>query len=250
MKKLSFGLISFLFTFIYFPVQAESMCSQVVQAAVNYRGECQQFSNPCQVPKDWKKVPSCDLIEANTGVSLEEKSTNRRYTFFRAKPAENQAVDAVTYKTNNRYGSGNLTRGNVNRTGDLDEKNTRKYTTRYGRSSLHTKSAGANATSIKDKGTYQRIARASGPLRTGYLENKPKWEVQQQNHVKKLGTDFENKPWESNIQTQIKERLEKKRKQKEAYLDSLEKDKMDVLKQGGYRDSSIGDLNSYTERSE
>lgn len=42
---------------------AQEMCIQVIQPAVNMHGVCREFSTPCAVPANWKKVPSCDLIE-------------------------------------------------------------------------------------------------------------------------------------------------------------------------------------------
>lgn len=235
------------------PVSAESVCSQVVTAAVNYRGECQYFANPCQVPADMKKVPSCDLVETSDGVSLEEKNEMRRQAYFRTKPAENNQLASITYEkraTNYRgFGSGTLTRGNVNRSGVLEAKNTRKFSNNLVRSSYYTKTAGGDESTNLRSGMFRRAARASGPERTGVFENKPKWSVQQQRHAAELPTDFANKPWESEVQTRIKEYQARKRAERAAYRQSVEdSDGMSELRQGGYRESSIGELERYIER--
>jgi hypothetical protein len=65
-----------------------------------------------------------------------------------------------------------------------------------------------------------------------------------------IPTDFDNRPWESETQIRVKAQIEKKRAQREKYLESMDGDRMDVLTRGGYRESSTGDLDNYTERTE
>lgn len=252
MKKISFGLLLLISGFGLIPnVSADSVCTQIVTAAVNYRGECQYFSNPCQVPSTMKKVPSCDLVEHEVGLSLEDKAAQRRTTFFRARPAENNQLADKTYnRTYRRYGSGSLTRGNVNRSGRLQERNTRQHSGALGRSTINTKTSGPEQSSIRRTSTYKRVARATGIKRTGLLEDTTKWNVQKERHSSAFPTDFSARNWESNTQTRIKERSERKRADRRMYLESLEKDKLSILKRGGYRHSRVGDLHNYTQREE
>lgn len=255
MKKISFALALIIGSMYLAPVTtAQSVCTQVVTAAVNYRGECQLFANPCQVPSDWKTLPtsSCEAVSTKEGISLETRAEQRRQQFFRAKPAENKQLESKIYEqpAHMSYGTGALTRGNVNRSGSMQERNTRKFTNRYGRSSQNTKTAGTGRTSALRTGTYKRMARAAGLSRTGAFESKPKWSTQQQRHSKSVPTDFDNRPWESETQIRVKAQIEKKRAQREKYLESMDGDRMDVLTRGGYRESSTGDLDNYTERTE
>ncbi len=113
----------FLFTLIAFAfsgvASAQTMCAQMIQAAVSPNGSCQEFATPCDVPADWKSVPSCDLInqEASTKTSLEARM-NGRISKMRAywdikKAAKAAAAKKVSNKNFNRIGSGTMTRSNL-----------------------------------------------------------------------------------------------------------------------------------------
>lgn len=113
----------FLFTLSAFALSgvasAQTMCAQMIQAAVDPNGMCQEFATPCDVPEDWKSVPSCDLInqEVSTSTSLEAKMNGRiakmRAYWDMKKAAKAEAGEQVTNKNFNRIGSGTFTRSNL-----------------------------------------------------------------------------------------------------------------------------------------
>lgn len=110
----------FLFTLSTFTLSgvasAQTMCTQVIQAAVSPNGICQEFSTPCDVPEDWKSVPSCDLVnQENTNtVSLESKMNDRivkMRAFWEMKKAERKSTEPTETNRNfSRIGSGAITR--------------------------------------------------------------------------------------------------------------------------------------------
>ena len=60
MKKLIFSLSVFLPALVF---AKADVCVQKLQSAVSPRGTCEIFSTPCEVPDDWKKVPSCKDVK-------------------------------------------------------------------------------------------------------------------------------------------------------------------------------------------
>lgn len=105
-----------------FVAQAQNACVQVIQPAVSPDGICQEYSTPCDVPEDWKSVPSCDLIDVNEDAnkpSLEQKMHTRlaqmRAYWKMKKAEENSMPETSNNETFNRIGSGNLTRNDRNR---------------------------------------------------------------------------------------------------------------------------------------
>lgn len=101
-------------------IQAQDMCAQVIQPAVSPGGICQEYSTPCDVPEDYKAVPSCDLIDQSDQTdkpSLEQKMQSRRAQMRAYWAKKKAAQDDSTSKTDdnnsfNRFGSGSLTRSN------------------------------------------------------------------------------------------------------------------------------------------
>ncbi len=63
-------------------------CAQVIQPAINAKGECKEFSTPCEVPADWKKVNSCADFQTETKNPNFDKANNRRYQSKWAKLRE------------------------------------------------------------------------------------------------------------------------------------------------------------------
>jgi|GEM_PF-5783802 len=100
-----------------YTVQAQDICIQVIQPAVSPDGVCQEYATPCDVPEDWKSVPSCDLIDTEEvkKPSLEQKQ-NARLAKMRAYwQAKKAAQSGQTSKANsnssfNKIGSGRYTR--------------------------------------------------------------------------------------------------------------------------------------------
>jgi len=93
-------------------------CVEKTQAAVAPNGECQEFPTPCDVPSDWKHVPSCENVkDMNFGLTPED-ATERRYKL------KMQALSRKTSNTKNleervsakyrRLGGGSFTRSTKN----------------------------------------------------------------------------------------------------------------------------------------
>ncbi len=58
---------------------SSAMCIQVITPAVSPHGECQIFPTPCDVPSDWKKISSCDLVKpAESGLDIRDVEERRR----------------------------------------------------------------------------------------------------------------------------------------------------------------------------
>jgi len=62
-----------------FSANSDIACIQVIQPAINANGECKEFSTPCDVPADWKKVNSCADFQAETKNPNFDKANKRRY---------------------------------------------------------------------------------------------------------------------------------------------------------------------------
>lgn len=69
----------FLLAFVLSPafVFADELTCERDQAAVNPRGDCMVFSTSCQVPDDWKRVPSCNLVERVRKSTLDDAIERR-----------------------------------------------------------------------------------------------------------------------------------------------------------------------------
>lgn len=84
MKKTFLLSIALLAPFMSFAVNSDQYndlaCVQVIQAAINTNGECKEFSTPCDVPNDWKKVDSCsNFTQKKEYSSSIDSNTKRRY---------------------------------------------------------------------------------------------------------------------------------------------------------------------------
>ena len=91
--KLKFLLLAFVLspTFVF----ADELTCERAQAAVNPRGDCMVFSTSCQVPDDWKRVPSCDLVErvrtSDTSNTVDRRFGVNYWDQLRQKRRENLA---------------------------------------------------------------------------------------------------------------------------------------------------------------
>lgn len=122
MKKILFLFPVFLFLFMTSSTSAQDVCIQVIQPAVDANGNCQEFSTPCDVPDNWKKLPvaSCSEVKTNTnGSRIDEVDQRRRVRWARAlrKKAleKNPEIEARKYKKRSdrpRFGRGGYTKNN------------------------------------------------------------------------------------------------------------------------------------------
>ncbi len=198
MKK-SLCLPLLLLTIFYSTVNA-NICIQVQQSAVNQEGECKTFSTPCDVPEDWRHVPSCDIIkDKDTGTDLEKRMNKRRILlrrnrFKRAKKLEkNSDEDAAkkrirkkrTFRSNRnrRYTSERPVKNGKRRTFTRKNysaaaRNRVKYLNRHIHGGLEHE---GDTTSTERKARRQKTHKIMSNVskrRTGKLSNKPKWTTQ------------------------------------------------------------------------
>ena len=92
MKKISILSIALLAPLLTFGMSSDMMCDQVIQPAINAQGQCQEFSTPCDVPADWKKVSSCDNFaekKSSTISDATKRRHNSKWAKLRAKAAQN-----------------------------------------------------------------------------------------------------------------------------------------------------------------
>ncbi len=107
--------------FLASTAHAEEACIQTTQPAVSPDGVCEIFSTPCDVPDDWKSIPSCDLVSGEgreARLSLEAKMKKRLETLRKrlAERKANQENGTDGEKAQNRpkrLGSGSFTRQNA-----------------------------------------------------------------------------------------------------------------------------------------
>lgn len=206
---ITFGLVS--------GTSAQTACIQSIQAAVSPQGKCQQFSNPCQVPNDWKKVSSCDLIEEKpVGKRIDEVLERRYAGFSKRKTAEKKP--RTTSRSVRKITGGSWLRSERNKqqTQSTEKTDYSKRRVSSGRRSYarnYTKNyAGRNEkTSAKNNNSNRRrLAIASGATRTGALSNKAKWNVEAKQRFTKKDYSKKNKYWKSRA-TLRNEALQKKR---------------------------------------
>lgn len=143
MKKLLFLAILVLPLSVFAADDAplSQSCIQVIQPAVSPEGTCEVFPTPCDVPEDWRKISSCDLIEPEDfGASLSQLDQRRRMQ--RVNRIQQQARLQERENTTNkkavgmpRIGRARFTK-NRERTEtsfDIDSKNRASHYTQRGR---------------------------------------------------------------------------------------------------------------------
>lgn len=117
--KLRYLLITTLLALPAFHLaQAQDACIQVTQTAVSPDGVCQTFPTPCDVPSDWKAVPSCDLVDTVDNPSLESKMNSRvarMQQYWRLKKQQSQSKDLRKNAKSGKLGSGSYTRSDRSR---------------------------------------------------------------------------------------------------------------------------------------
>jgi hypothetical protein len=225
------------------------MCVQVTQAAINAQGECKNFSTPCNVPNDWKKVSSCENFE-NTKekrTSIAE-NTERRYNnkWIKLREKSRKTLNKPTNSTSKQKvflrQSRKFVKNNKNRIKNLlDRKsNTRKNWN----SSFRKRVSPARQKMIDQKQKLQKIKNdskrrnlrhqvqgsATKMNRSGKLSNKF-WTTQEKSRKKYSKIDSET----------IKKGLRSRQPFRKAKPKKINREKHAKLRRS-YRKSSIGNL--------
>ncbi len=174
---------------------APNFCTQVIQPAVGPNGQCKEFSTPCQVPEDWKAIPSCDLVEDENkkSISLEEKmKKNQRKFKGKVRKIRNQYSQGIR-RVKKNTGIARRTRAYVN---PSQKRSTKKYRTQsrrvlsslglQRRNELKLKGLTAKKTDrkIKERFTRPALSSRTNVKRTGKLKSTQKWKIEKKSHFK------------------------------------------------------------------
>ncbi len=216
-------------------------CIQVIQPAVSPEGVCQEFTTPCDVPDDWKSIPSCEIIERQTErTSLEQKMQSRsermrRYWQLKAQTASTPSDRRMNSKSF-RVGRGSLTRGNARyrrlptqTTTDTDEitattdKNYHKLDQykRYLRKGGYVQ----EGDTTKQERTERRqsrapvYSRANRTNRSGNLKNTIQWSVLSRQHTTQK--NYGRNPY--NLQSKYNQSQREKRAENRQTIDIRER---------------------------
>lgn len=172
-------------------------CIQKVQAAISSDGQCRLFSNPCNVPNDWKHISSCENFKEDTEGKDISDINKRRFDISKWK---NKRKNTTTSKKPKRALKRTISGGTWNRISskkaDLSEKkNRRTFSKRkhYSRKLFEDKK---EKTQTPYKRTARRrLATATSPRKTGKISN-IKWSTNKNNHFRKK--DYSKKrAWKS-----------------------------------------------------
>ena len=198
-------------------LSANLICIQKNQPAVSPTGVCQIYSSSCDVPEDWKSIPSCDLASKDKRAftkTLAERMLERfggRIWNGRQKVAQDKRQNAKTY----RQGSGQYTRINrryhrlststeQNKTG-IDKTSTRKNYNlrgllnrkRYSRKGGYDTNTDVDTPKQENKGRYRPgIISRNQKSTKGTLSN-VRWKVQTQDHFRTK--NYGKKPLQSSF---------------------------------------------------
>ncbi len=103
--------------FILPSLAATEVCTEKVQPAISPDGQCQVFRDSCDVPEDWRSVPSCELAQTEKiGLSLAERLQHRQVLRSQAtKNSETTTEETKTEKTRSARGGTKISRGALTR---------------------------------------------------------------------------------------------------------------------------------------
>lgn len=211
------GLI--LFSPIFASAQADEpmMCAQVIKSAISPSGHCQTFKTPCDIPQDWKMVPSCDMVEkTDFGASpadIDSRRLENRWQVLRDKmTADAMARENYVTPKYHRIGAASLGRAGVDReakgaTEPRFKKRTmsnRKYHSRKYNIAVdyrRDKNVSKNEWEQRRKSSQTRLRYGSPTKmdRNGPISSKPKWFVSSRKHFKDNLGDFGDR-WRSSTQ--------------------------------------------------
>lgn len=253
MKKTLFALIAL--TWVAQTTQAQSLsCSQKNTVAVDKYGTCTVYSNPCQVPSDWRILPatSCDDVEeASTTNSRQEtvKSRIERMLAARSQKAE-ENEDTSVRTSYSRSGRGFYTRRNTTNYEEQDSNvsQTQKRTFSESLGSFNVKQraygelraerSDDSATEYEKEGlTRPRTITSAAAVRTGKLANEPSFEERKANNYTGYRSRATRSPyWRSFAQIREDEKVT------EEYTPRT------ITLRRTYRETSEGSLDNITNR--
>ena len=212
-------------------------CIDTPHSAVDRFGTCEEFASSCDVPGDWKVVPSCDLIEPERDrPTLEEKQNQRtrRIAYRTSNPSlssdeakerirKYRAARLAKRRSAQRPGSAAIYEpktsdsdksGYTERRSSTDKNFTSKYR-KYTRKGNQTKEELSEL--AKKHQTHAQNARArlgsvlrKSAIRTGSLSNAPKWSYETRKRSTRKSYDYENRVWKSMETLRNEARPEKK----------------------------------------
>lgn len=224
-----------LLAFVMFPsfVFASDLSCNPKQAAVSPRGRCMVFTTSCQVPDDWKNVPSCDMVK-------KVRKNNRRSIVRRGESYWNRMRESSEDTIKGRV----VRRGRIGRVGAVDavkelnkdqplsseRRGVRKSNTfqkklsslrdapEFYRNSPEIRGGAKDDTEITEKeklrnqrkrwgGIRPRFERATEMDRSSEFSSMPRWDVQIGEHFKEKRYKGESPFWK---------KLDRKKKVKKA----------------------------------
>lgn len=233
MKK--FILPAFVMSLLLVPsvfAEDEGMsCIQVLQSAVGPDGSCEYFPTPCDVPDDWKLVPSCEEVrDVSFGLTPDEVANRRKelrrkkYEEMQQEPDDKETLLERSQARYRKFGSGSYTRSTKNDSLKTDKGtkiSDRKFVTpqfgnswsydRYRRLNIKMKynqkredASGEENAALERPGIISTI---SDVFREGKLSNTPKWSVQQQGRIRNIPTGKNPYRLKTKIQRKPKNRV-------------------------------------------
>ncbi|NJP03963.1 hypothetical protein HC823_01720, partial [Candidatus Gracilibacteria bacterium] len=184
---------------------APVMCAQITKSAVSPSGHCQTFRSPCDIPQDWKMVPSCDSVEdvdfGSTPEDIDMRRLENRWAILKAKIESKKEEAQITDSYNTAYkriGSASLGRAGRDREArGAEEESTLERRTMSSRQ-YHSQKYNIAVDYRRNEDTSsneweQRRQSSQTRLRYGTatemdrnspLSSKPKWFVSSRKHFK------------------------------------------------------------------
>lgn len=227
MKKTIFTLIALgLFTQT---TQAQSLnCSAKNTIAVDKYGTCRIYSNPCQIPSEWRVLPvdSCENVEStDTGKTTSTVADRRINLINRAKKQRAEANKDTSLKTSySKVGKALYTRRNAQNYQDakVSEPETNKRTFRSSLGSFQVKQRAyeeqrdplnqETPSDYENKGLRRpAIISNTRSIREGNFKNEPSYiQRQAQRYTKSTETIGKRSPYWKSMQQTLAEKKEVK----------------------------------------
>lgn len=189
MRKLLL-LTPFLLLNIGYAKSETSACTQVTQSAVSPAGECQVFPTPCDVPADYKTVPSCDIVkDRDFGSSLEDRM-KKRFSRIQKNKAKNSSIKRNTRRGFGQSAGVGYKRDRVTRKhSDREKTGTRKTSTRKNYSAVARNRA--KRLNRNQRGGYQHVGDTTSAERKDRRQGKHRI---RSSVTKNLSKKLSNKP--------------------------------------------------------
>lgn len=227
MKKTIFTLLALgLFTQT---TQAQSLnCSSENTVAVDKYGTCRIYSNPCQVPSEWRVLPvdSCENVKSATGKTTDTVADRRIEMIHQAKKrrAEANNKDLSIQNSYNKIGKALYTRGR-NQNNETIKTEVAQSTPRTFRNSLGSfqlrqraykeqrEQTNKETVAEYEKQGLRRPAIRSNveATRDGSLKNEPNYlQRQAQRYTKDVNTLGKRSPHWTSVQQKAEDKKERK----------------------------------------